>query len=158
MTTKWLKIRKVYPLEDMFLGVLFENGEFKKYDCKQLLDEIPVFHALENWNLFKRAEVAFGGCGVRWNEDLDLAESELYLNGQDWPDAPREDEAVAELVARFVELRKKAKMTQQQVADKTGINQPSIARMENGGRAPQLSTILRLFDAVGYSLKPVLKQ
>lgn len=157
MTTKWLKIRKVYPLADMFLGVLFENGEFKKYDCKQLLNEIPVFHALKDFNLFKRAEVAFGGCGVRWNADLDLAESELYLNGIAWPDAPREDEAVAALVARFVELRKKAKMTQQQVAQKTGINQPSIARMENGGRAPQLATMLRLFAAVGYELKPISK-
>lgn len=56
-----------------------------------------------------------------------------------------------------MELRKKAKMTQQQVADKTGINQPAIARMENGGREPQLSTMLRLFDALGYDLKPVLK-
>lgn len=48
-------------------------------------------------------------------------------------------------------------MTQQQVAEKTGIKQPAIACMENGGREPQLSTMLRLFDTLGYDLKPFLK-
>ena len=141
----------------MVIGVLFEDGIFKKYDLEPLAAKWPVFNALRYRKLFESAQVDAGGYGIVWNEDIDIAAEEIYFNGQDWPDAPREDDAVAELVARFVELRKKVKMTQQQVADKTGINQSSIARMENGGRAPQLATILRLFDAVGYDLKPVAK-
>ncbi|MDD6153471.1 MAG: helix-turn-helix domain-containing protein [Elusimicrobia bacterium] len=151
------KARKVYPLDEMVIGVLFEDGVFKKYDLAPLADKWPVFNALHYRKLFESARVDAGGYGIVWNEDIDIAAEEVYFNGQEWPDAPREDEAVAELVARFVELRKKAKMTQQQVAEKTGINQSSIARMENGGRAPQLSTILRLFDAVGFQLRPVTK-
>ncbi|MBO5011259.1 MAG: helix-turn-helix domain-containing protein [Elusimicrobiaceae bacterium] len=151
------KARKVYPLDGMVIGVLFEDGIFKKYDLEPLAAKWPVFNALRYRKLFESAQVDAGGYGIVWNEDIDIAAEEIYFNGQDWPDAPREDDAVAELVARFVELRKKVKMTQQQVADKTGINQSSIARMENGGRAPQLATILRLFDAVGYDLKPVAK-
>lgn len=152
-----MKARKVYPLDGMLIGVLFADGTFKKYDLEPLTKKWPVFNALRSRSLFESARVDVGGHGIMWNEDIDLASEEVYFNGQDWPDAPREDEAVAALVARFVELRKKAKMTQQQVAQKTGINQPSIARMENGGRAPQLATMLRLFDAVGYELKPVSK-
>lgn len=151
------KARKVYPLDGMTIGVLFEGGIFKKYDLEPLTKKWPVFEALRYRKLFEQARIEAGGYGIVWNEDIDIAAEEIFFNGQDWPDAPSEDEAVAELVALFVELRKKAKMTQQQVAEKTGINQPSIARMENGGRAPQLSTILRLFDAVGYKLKPSLK-
>lgn len=151
------KARKVYPLDGMVIGVLFEGGEFKKYDLEPLTRKWPVFNALRYRNLFESARVEAGGHGIVWNEDIDLAAEEVYLNGVPWPDAPREDEEVVELVARFVELRKKAKITQAQVSAKTGINQSSIARMENGGRAPQLATILRLFDAVGYSLQPVAK-
>ncbi len=151
------KARKVYPLDGMVIGVLFEDGVFKKYDLEPLAAKWPVFNALRYRKLFESARVDAGGYGIVWNEDIDIAAEEVYFNGQDWPDAPREDVAVVALVARFVELRKKAKMTQQQVADKTGINQPAIARMENGGREPQLSTMLRLFDALGYDLKPVLK-
>lgn len=154
---KSIKARKVYPLNGMVIGVLFEDGVFKKYDLEPLTDKWPVFNALRYRKFFETARVDAGGYGIVWNEDIDLAAEEIYLNGQDWPDAPREDVAVAALVSRFVELRKKAKMTQQQVAEKSGINQPAIARMENGGREPQLSTMLRLFAAVGYDLKPVLK-
>lgn len=151
------KARKVYPLDGMVIGVLFEDGVFKKYDLEPLAAKWPVFNALRYRKFFESARVDAGGYGIVWNEDIDIAAEEVYFNGQDWPDAPREDVAAAALVARFVELRKKAKMTQQQVAEKTGINQPAIARMENGGREPQLSTMLRLFDALGYDLKPVLK-
>lgn len=154
---KFKKARKVYPLDGMVIGVLFEGGEFKKYDLEPLTRKWPVFNALRYRDLFESARVEAGGHGIVWNEDIDIAAEEIYLNGIPWPDAPREDEEVAELVARFVELRKKAKMTQAQVSAKTGINQSSIARMENGGRAPQLATILRLFAAVGYQLKPVAK-
>ena len=151
------KARKVYPLDGMVIGVLFEDGVFKKYDLEPRAAKWLVFNALRYRKFFESARVDAGGYGIVWNEDIDIAAEEVYFNGQDWPDAPREDVAVAALVARFAELRKKAKMTQQQIAEKTGINQPAIARMENGGREPQLSTMLRLFDALGYDLKPVLK-
>lgn len=150
---KIYKIRKVYPLENMVLGVLFENGTFKKYDVGQLIPTIPPFIALRDRKLFEKVEVAFGGAGVRWNSELDLSEYELYTNGIPWKNPPKQDVPVSNLVAQFRALRQKAKRTQQELADQTGIKQSCIARMENGGRTPNIETLLQLGQALGYTLK-----
>jgi hypothetical protein len=52
----------------------------KVYDCKPLLKEEP-FKLLQNENFFKRVKVDSGGYGISWNDDIDLAESELWLKG-----------------------------------------------------------------------------
>lgn len=150
---KIYKIRKVYPLENMVLGVLFENGVFKKYDVSRLIPDIPVFKQLENRNLFCKARVDFGGSAVVWNSEIDLSEYELYKNGVAWENPPIADVPVANLVEQFRVLRKKAKRTQQELADKTGIKQSCIARMENGGRTPNIETLLQLGNALGYTLQ-----
>ena len=150
---KVYKIRKVYPLENTILGVLFENGTFKKYDVSQLIPEIPAFAALQDQKLFAKAEVAFGGAGVRWNSELDLSEYELYTNGTPWNNPPKQDVPVSNLVEQFRKLRQKAKQTQQDIAAKTGIKQSCIARLENGGRTPNIETLLQLGNALGYTLQ-----
>ena len=150
---KIYKIRKVYPLENMVLGVLFENGVFKKYDLSRLIPEIPVFKQLKNRNLFRKARVDFGGAAVVWNSEIDLSEYELYKNGTAWENPPVADVAVSNLVAQFRALRQKAKRTQQDIADQTGMKQSCIARMENGGRTPNLETLLQLGKALGYTLQ-----
>lgn len=73
------KARKVYPLDGMVIGVLFEGGEFKKYDLEPLTRKWPVFNALRYRNLFESARVEAGGHGIVWNEDIDLAAEEVYL-------------------------------------------------------------------------------
>ena len=150
---KIYKIRKVYPLENMVLGVLFGNGVFKKYDLSRLIPEIPVFKKLKNRKLFCKAKVDFDGAAVVWNSEIDLSEYELYKNGVEWKNPPKEDIPVSNLVEQFRALRKKAKRTQQEIADKTGIKQSCIARMENGGRTPNLETLLQLGKALGYTLQ-----
>lgn len=160
MEEKIYDIRRVYPLEDMMLGVMFENGIFKKYDVSQLISEIPDFVQLKDRALFCKAEVACGGSFVRWNSSLDISEYELYKNGTEWKDAPKEDYIVSEIVARFRQLRHERSITQYTLAENTGIKQANIARIENGGRIPNITTLIRLGKALGYTLrweKEVLK-
>lgn len=76
------KILSVNPLPDYELEVRFENGIVKIYDCKQLFDQ-EVFIPLKNEYLFKNVKVDNGGYGIIWNDDLDLAESELWVNGKE---------------------------------------------------------------------------
>lgn len=148
-----MKARKVYPLDGLVIGVLFADGTFKKYDLEPLCKKWPVFKSLYHRDLFETAHIEAGGYGIVWNEDVDIAAEEIYLHGTEWPDAPRQDAPVAELVAQFRELRKAAKLTQQDVSNKTGIQQANIARMENGGRTPNLETLLQLGKALGYTLE-----
>lgn len=50
------------------------------------------------------------------------------------------------------EVRKSKKVTQVELAEKTGIFQQAISRYESGGKIPQIDTAKILADALGVSL------
>lgn len=80
-STTYPKIKSVKPEHDKTLLVEFESGEHKVYDCKPLL-ECEVFRPLQDEALFRCAHADSRGYGVIWNDDIDLAESEIWLNGR----------------------------------------------------------------------------
>ena len=56
-------------------------------------------------------------------------------------------------VGRAVQwARKRAGMTQQDLADATGMPQPSIARIESGAVIPRAATLIQILDATGHQL------
>ena len=76
------KIKNVNPLQDFRLCVHFSEGVTKLYDVKPLLERIPAFKVLvDTPELFYDVRVDTGGYGVVWNDDVDLACDELYVNG-----------------------------------------------------------------------------
>jgi hypothetical protein len=77
---KYPKIESVKALSDMKLLVIFENCAQRIYDCRLLTDKEP-FDQLQNESLFRMVQVDQGGYGIVWNDDIDLAESELWING-----------------------------------------------------------------------------
>ncbi len=60
----------------------------------------------------------------------------------------REAEAFI-LAERLKEERKKAGLTQQQLADKIGTKKSYISRIENGKSDVQLSTLFKIFQGLG---------
>jgi transcriptional regulator with XRE-family HTH domain len=68
-------------------------------------------------------------------------------------DRLNELEAVAQLVNAIYKRRIELGLTQQQLADKVGLHQESIARIENGGTVPRLDTVYKIAHALGMSLK-----
>ena len=75
------KIRNVSPRRGKHLLVTFENGDRKIYDCNPLLEK-EVFHPLREEAFFRCAHADSHGYGVVWNDEIDLAESEIWLNGK----------------------------------------------------------------------------
>jgi len=75
------KIKTVKPITEKRIIVTFENDIKKIYDCSPLLKQ-ESFRPLENDTLFNCMKVDFGGYGISWNEEIDLSESELWLNGR----------------------------------------------------------------------------
>jgi hypothetical protein len=63
------------------LLVGFASGVTKIYDCTPLLKHEP-FKPLSNDAVFRSVHADPHGYGVVWTDDLDLAESELWLNGE----------------------------------------------------------------------------
>jgi len=75
------KIKDIKAQANYQLFVVFRNGISKIYDCKPLLKQ-EAFAKLNNNFLFNQVHVDTGGYGIIWDEDIDLAESELWINGQ----------------------------------------------------------------------------
>ncbi len=65
-------------------------------------------------------------------------------------EALREEFQVAQLI---IDMRKAAKLTQQELAKLSGIKQPQLARLETGGQLPRLDTLANLAKEAGYSLE-----
>ena len=55
----------------------------------------------------------------------------------------------AQIIKELVEERHRLGMTQQDIADITGIMPSNIARLENGGRVPTLVVLQKYASAVG---------
>ncbi len=86
---KYPKIESVYPLPNYHLLIVFRNNVVKVYDCTPLLEE-EVFRPLATESLFTQVRAGTGGYGVIWNDELDLSESELWLNGREAKNLPLE--------------------------------------------------------------------
>ncbi|MGN0132124.1 MAG: helix-turn-helix domain-containing protein [Lachnospiraceae bacterium] len=61
------------------------------------------------------------------------------------------------LAYQFLIARQRTHMTQKQLAEKTGIYQADISKIERGIGNPSLSTLQRLADGLGMTLEILLK-
>lgn len=84
--------------------------------------------------------------------------------GKKWDDiktqlyTPEEIEAGnirVEIINAIIEERKKQKLSQNQLSEKSNVPQPVITRLENGLTSPQLDTITKILFSLGKTLKVV---
>lgn len=67
--------------------------------------------------------------------------------------SPQELERPEMQIARaLVAVRREKRITQQQLAERTGIAQADISRLENGNSNPSLRTLQRLADGLGMKI------
>ena len=58
-----------------------------------------------------------------------------------------------DVVRAIVEARTSQNLTQKELAERTGINQADISKLENGTRNPSVNLLKRLADGMGMTLK-----
>jgi len=75
------KIKSIEVLNNYLLRAVFTTGDIRIYDCKPLFNK-DDFKSLKNETYFRTVKVDAGGYGISWNDEIDLAESELWINGQ----------------------------------------------------------------------------
>ena len=68
------------------------------------------------------------------------------------PEEQAEIDLQVKIVGKFIEARDAQHMSQRALAEKTGIKQPVIARIESGTSTPKISTLLKLLKPLGYTL------
>ncbi len=77
---KYPKVASVEAIDDLRLLVTFHNKTQKIYDCTALLSN-KAFLPLKDSFLFKMVKTDQGGYGISWNDEIDVSESELWING-----------------------------------------------------------------------------
>ncbi len=71
---------------------------------------------------------------------------------------PEEEEQIRfeeELIEATIKAREEANLTQQELSEKSGVKQPSIAKIETLNRTPQTTTLIKLLYPMGYTIKVV---
>jgi hypothetical protein len=70
----------VQPLDDYQLMIEFSNHQHRQYDVKPLLKK-DMFAPLESLAFFKNVQIEQGGYAISWNDNIDISEYELWMNG-----------------------------------------------------------------------------
>ena len=78
------------------------------------------------------------------NEQLQDDEFRKY-----WEDIQKE----MDVIRAMADARISQNLTQKELAERTGINQADISKLENGTRNPSLKLLKRLADGMGMTLK-----
>lgn len=68
---------------------------------------------------------------------------------KEWEDIQPE----MDVIRAMVDARISQNLTQKELAERTGINQADISKLENGTRNPSLKLLKRLADGMGMKLK-----
>lgn len=147
------RIKEVESKENFMIEAVFFNGQIVQYDVKSLFLVFPQFQMLEdNQELFKNVKVDQGGYGISWNDELDLEAETIWEDGILIEMQIPSD--INHLLAYKLTLeRERANMTQKELAEKTGIYQADISKLERGIGNPSVSTLKRLADGLGLDLQ-----
>lgn len=142
----------VKPMDNTILLVRFQNGIEKTYDVKNMFKMFPQMQILEKDRaLFNSVVVDTGGYGISWNDELDIDAEEIWENGTE---TGRETQSIfLKLGYDLSVARENIGLTQKELANKTGIDQANISKIERGIANPSLATLKRLAYGVGAQLK-----
>lgn len=77
------RIRKVQPMPDFMLDVLFDDGKHILYDVKEDMRDIPNYRLLrEVCGLFQQVQLDESRTCIYWNEEIDLPSDSIYEYGR----------------------------------------------------------------------------
>ena len=83
---------------------------------------------------------------------LDDMKKDLMKN----PEFVKEYEAIQpemDIIRAMIDARTAQHLTQKELAERTGINQADISKLENGTRNPTINLLKRLAEGMGMTLK-----
>ena len=136
-------------LEGTALSVTFQDGKVKRYDMRSLFSKYPQLKALEDRELFLSGKL-MGAYGIVWNDELDIEAETIYEDGVTVRvETGAYHGASAKAVAA---ARAQAGLSQKELAERTGIDQSDISKIERGMANPSVATLERIAAAMGGEL------
>lgn len=136
---------RVEFMEGVKVKMVFQDGKVKVYDMKRLFERYPQVKELEDRRLFESGEL--NAYGVIWNDELDIDSNTVYECGED---VGNETVPLSARIAYVVtEARRRAGLSQMELASLTGIDQSDISKIERGVANPSINTLNRIAEALG---------
>lgn len=148
------KIKSAIALGGYRLHVLMVNNDIIELDVKPLIEKYATFKKyFSNEEIFSNVQVAIGGYGVYWNDDMSIDISDIEKYGTLLNKKETFYDMSKALIEYIVDFRKQNEISQQNLAKMSGISQPNIARIEKKTIDPQLSTLLKITNALGLKIE-----
>jgi len=74
------KITSAKIIDKYTLLVHFSNHQQRQYNMNKWLEH-PVFAPLKNYAFFQNFQIDASGCAIIWNDQIDISEYEIWING-----------------------------------------------------------------------------
>lgn len=136
--------------EGTALELTFRDGSVKQFDLAKMFEKYPPLEALKDRALFLSGTLSGGGYGIIWNDDLDLETETVYEEGILVNTVPQPGNF--EIADALSAARAAAGISQKELAERTGIDQSDISKIERGIANPSVSTLKRLAIGLGAEL------
>lgn len=146
------KVKSVNTKDNYVLQAVFHDGKVVIYDMKPLFAVIPAFRVLQSdKELFQSVKISQNGDMIFWSENLNLDAETVWENGIIVEVSKKP--SINHLLAYKLHMaREQAGMTQKELAEKTGIYQADISKLERGLGNPSLGTLSRLAEGLNMEL------
>lgn len=133
---------KLVLKEGTTFDLYFLNGKVKRYDILWLANKFPQLNALKDRTLFEQGKLPGWG-GVIWNDELDISSDTVYEEGIDVT-SEYDDISNAVLGYKIKLKRLEKRLSQEELAEKVGIDQSDLSKIEKGNANPSLKMISRI--------------
>ena len=133
---------KLVLKEGTTFDLYFLDGLVKRYDIISLADKFPQLNALKDRTLFSQGKL-LGWGGVIWNDELDVSSETVYEDGVD-VSSEYDDIDTVVLGYKIKQKRIELKMSQEELAEKIGIDQSDLSKIEKGSANPSIKMLSRI--------------
>ncbi|MBO7614327.1 MAG: helix-turn-helix transcriptional regulator [Bacilli bacterium] len=137
---------KLVLKEGTTFDLYFLDGVVKRYDIISLADKFPQLNALKDRTLFSQGKL-LGWGGVIWNDELDVSSETIYEDGVD-VSSEYDDIDTVVLGYKIKQKRIELKMSQEELAEKIGIDQSDLSKIEKGSANPSIKMLSRIANGL----------
>lgn len=133
---------KLVLKEKAIIDVYYFDRTVKRFDVLSLVDKYPQFKELTDRNLFLKGRL-MGWSAIVWNDELDVDTEYIYEDGID---VSKEYSDIEHVVLGYkIKLKRlEQELSQEELAEKVGIDQSDLSKIEKGNANPSLKMISRI--------------
>ena len=133
---------KLVLKENTTFDLYYLDGTVKRYDILSFAVRFPQLNALKDRSLFLKGHL-LGRSVVVWNDELDIDVEIPYYDGVD---VTKEYDDIDNVIVGYLikEKRLELNLSQEELADRVGIDQSDLSKIEKGNANPSIKMLRRI--------------